>query len=222
MENKAKIINQSFSGTFTYDNTDMLFLDLKNIVVNLENKNAQNKINKVIKVQTEEFLTNAINNLYNDAVNDYISRNQDDFPFNAYGANLDYNVAYNDDCTLSYYYDNYQFTGGAHGSTIRKSNTFNLNNGNQIPLSAYFGSNYKIKVLQNILKQAQQNMQNDPGIYFENYEKLIIQYFNPQSYYLTKDGIVIYYQQYEIGPYAIGIVEFLIPYSEVTFPPICK
>lgn len=39
MENKAKIINQSFSGTFTYDNTDMLFLDLKNIVVNLENKN---------------------------------------------------------------------------------------------------------------------------------------------------------------------------------------
>ena len=33
--------------------------------------------------------------------------------------------------------------------------------------------------------------------------------------FLTKDGVHFAYQQYEIGPYAMGIVEFTIPYSEI-------
>lgn len=32
---------------------------------------------------------------------------------------------------------------------------------------------------------------------------------------LTKDGIHFAYQQYEIGPYAMGIVEFTVPYADI-------
>jgi hypothetical protein len=41
---------------------------------------------------------------------------------------------------------------------------------------------------------------------------------SPSSdFYITSEGITYIYQQYEIGPYALGIVEVLIPWSELTF-----
>ena len=33
--------------------------------------------------------------------------------------------------------------------------------------------------------------------------------------YLTKEGVVFVYQQYEIAPYAAGSPKFTLPYSEV-------
>ena len=33
-------------------------------------------------------------------------------------------------------------------------------------------------------------------------------------YYLDNDNLVIYFQEYEIGPYVSGIIEFKIPLSE--------
>ena len=33
--------------------------------------------------------------------------------------------------------------------------------------------------------------------------------------FLTNDGVHFAYQQYEIGPYAMGIVKFTVPYSEI-------
>jgi len=68
--------------------------------------------------------------------------------------------------------------------------------------------------------QADENMQQQP-IYFEDYRNLIVQHFNPASYYLSNDGLVIYYQQYEIAPYATGIVEFTIPFSVLEWRPHC-
>ena len=43
---------------------------------------------------------------------------------------------------------------------------------------------------------------------------LIREHFNPQSYFLEPRSIVIYYQQYDIAPYATGIPEFRLPYPE--------
>jgi hypothetical protein len=37
------------------------------------------------------------------------------------------------------------------------------------------------------------------------------------NFYVTSEGITYVYQQYEIGPYALGLVEVLIPWSELTF-----
>ena len=33
--------------------------------------------------------------------------------------------------------------------------------------------------------------------------------------YLAADGVHFIYQQYEIGPYAIGMVSFTVPYAEI-------
>jgi hypothetical protein len=64
-----------------------------------------------------------------------------------------------------------------------------------------------------ILKIVAEEIQKDPSIYFPDWEKLIVQTFNENSFYATNEGIVIYYQQYDIAPYSSGIREFLIPYN---------
>ena len=73
-------------------------------------------------------------------------------------------------------------------------------------------------LIDQILRQADENIQQNPGINFEDYHALIVKYFNEEHYYLTPSGVAIYYQQYEIAPYSTGIVVFTISYME---PPSC-
>ena len=76
--------------------------------------------------------------LYQLAVEEYDYSVANDFPVRKYEAFEDYNVTYNQDCTISLYFDKYEYTGGAHGNTIRSSDTWNLNNGKEIELRLQF------------------------------------------------------------------------------------
>ncbi len=42
------------------------------------------------------------------------------------------------------------------------------------------------------------------GAYFDNYRELVPQTFNPAQFYLTPEGLTVYFQQYDIAPYASG------------------
>ena len=48
---------------------------------------------------------------------------------------------------------------------------------------------------------------------FDDYPELLRSTFQAGNFYLTPEGIVIYYQQYDIAPYSSGITEFLLPFS---------
>lgn len=124
---------------------------------------------------------------------------------------------------LSVYIDKYEFTGGAHGSTVRSSDTWELSSGTNIPLYTFFkrGTDYERLLTEEIIKQAEYNMKQNPGIYFDDYKNLILKNFNQQNFYLTPQGLVIYYQQYDIAPYSTGIVEFTIPYKTIGWYPKC-
>ena len=102
-------------------------------------------------------------------------------------------------------------TGGAHGNTVRASDTWNLNVSRRLRLSGLFcrPDDYQELIFPKIREQIAEN----PEIYFDNYEQLIVENFQESNFYTTSEGIVIYYQQYDIAPYSSGIREFLIPYS---------
>ena len=76
-------------------------------------------------------------------------------------------------------------------------------------------------LIQEIIAQAEENLKENPFIYFDDYKNLIIKNFNPHSFYMSPDGITIYYQQYDIAPYSTGIVEFTIPYTKIGWFPSC-
>ena len=125
---------------------------------------------------------------------------------------LEYNVTYNKDNIVSIYYDQYEFTGGAHGNTIRTSQNWNLSAGKMLPLSYFFPNNpyYIIDILIEINKQIKEQIQNGTNYYFDNYCELVLETFNLENYYLIEKGIAIFFQQYDIAPYSSGIPVFYI------------
>ncbi|HHX60234.1 MAG TPA: DUF3298 domain-containing protein [Epulopiscium sp.] len=126
-------------------------------------------------------------------------------------------------CIMLYNNDRYEYTGGAHGMTVRSSNTFELRTGTQIPLYCYFkkGIDYKLLLTQEMIKQANDQLKDNPGIYFDNYEELIAQNFTENHYFLTPEGLSLYFQHYDIAPYSTGIVVFTVPYKIIGWRPSC-
>lgn len=173
-------------------------------------------MNRYYKEMALLFQQYCMQKLYSAAVEQFQSAVTGDFPFYPYQALVTYKLTYNQDCAVSLYFDQYIFSGGAHGSTVRYSDTWNMQNGRGIDISELFSGsvNYKAYMLMSINRQIAEQMKNGEKIYFENYKKNVAQHLNLSNYYLTKKGVIVYFQQYEIAPYSIGIPEFIIPYEE--------
>ena len=150
----------------------------------------------------------AENELYKEAVELYKYNKKNNYPIMVYEIYRTFEITLNTNNTISLYADEYVFTGGAHGTTTRTSQTWNMTNGRLINLyELYRGNPYFIlDILKEISKQINQNKE----IYFEEACCMAIDNFNPQNFYLTTNGIVIYYQQYDIAPYSSGIRTFEI------------
>ena len=116
-----------------------------------------------------------------------------------------YEIKTNERGILSLTLSNYAYSYPmAHGFTIVKSLTFNLNTGDAYTLAELFnpGSNY-VEVLSELI--ATQIMIRDLPLLND------FQHIQPnQDYYLADKSIVIYFQLYEIAPYYVGFPMFPI------------
>ena len=158
------------------------------------------------------------------ATKDYYQSKKDNFPVHTYEAISVFTITYNQDCILSLYTDKYEYAGGAHGSTVRTSETWDVNLGAQIPLYTLFpyGDSYRSKINESIIQQIQSQMTSQQN-YFSDYVQRIRKSLYPQNYYLSPGYIMIYFQQYDIAPYSTGIPEFAIPLSDLNIQlPTCK
>ena len=162
--------------------------------------------------------------LYAQAAEQVIYDPDGQFPVMTYEAILDFSVTYNEDCVISLYFDRYEFTGGAHGNTIRFSDTWGLQSGRRLSISAFIAQSvyYKTYLIDQILEQMREEIATGEATYFEPHESNAIEAFHVDNYYLTPKGMVIYYQQYNIAPYSSGIQAFLIPYSLTVLKPRCQ
>ncbi|HEX2927785.1 MAG TPA: DUF3298 and DUF4163 domain-containing protein [Ruminiclostridium sp.] len=176
--------------------------------------NAINAYNKKRAIDYKSYLEN---DLFHLAVKQYKEAIRDNFPTQAFEALFIYKLTYNQRCILSLYFEKYEFTGGAHGNTIRYSQTFNLLEPSRIHLNELFARS--VDYHKYIFKDIKAQIEKDPGLYFEDYTKLLVEAFNEYSFYCTPKGIVVYYQHYDIAPYSSGIREFLIPYSKCVLNP---
>ncbi len=169
-------------------------------------------VNEFYKQKALDYQLYLENELFARAVEQYKESIENNFPMNPYEAIVEYRQTYTNACVLSLYFDKYEYTGGAHGNTVRCSQTWNFQRCGKISLEELFccGPDYRAYIFQQVKAQIEKN----PEIYFDNYETLLVDTFNPKSFYCTPCGVVIYYQQYDIAPYSSGIREFLIPYSE--------
>lgn len=169
------------------------------------------KFNTYNKGIALELRNRAENELYKEAVQTYKYNKEHGYPTMVYEVYSNFEITYNTRKIVSLYIDEYIFSGGAHGNTIRTSQTWNLVKGAIIPLERFFPNNPYFMV--DIFKEINSQIAKEPGIYFENACTLVIDTFNPKSYYLEPGQIVIYFQQYDIAPYSSGIRTFNIKYK---------
>ncbi len=153
--------------------------------------------------------------LYSQAVANsrYIVKNTP--PFNSYTFESVYTTTYNQNCVTSLFFDSYTYLGGAHGETFRKSDTWNFSNGNRMTLEDFYPkeNSYINYFFQTIEQEIEKRLKTEPGSYFDNYPDLIRNTFKPENFFLTPEGIILYFQQYDIAPYSTGLPEFLLPFS---------
>ena len=120
-----------------------------------------------------------------------------------------YEVKTNERGVLSLSLNNYAFAGGAHGMTIIKSLTFDVCTGRIYSLADLFkpGSDYQ-KVLSAIIEKQ-----------IKEREIPVINEFTgikpDQDYYIADKVLVVYFQLYELTPYAYGFPEFPITMYQV-------
>lgn len=173
-------------------------------------------INNYYESMAQSFKGYCEKKLYCMAIDSYEYNRKKNYPIHKYEGDLSYTVTYNKDCAISLYFDGYEFTGGAHGFTHRCADTWNLEKGECSKLEDFFIQNGAAEeyILDNINQYIAGQMAENGGVYFEDYIVNTKKYFNPENFYITQAGVVIFYEQYEIAPYSSGIKEFLMRYSD--------
>ena len=129
---------------------------------------------------------------------------------------VSYDVALANDAIVSLIFYNYTFMGGAHGGTSSTTLNYDLKNNRELKLADVFepNSNY-LKAISDYaiadLKPRIGEMSDDEwistgaGATAENY----------QSWNLTKKGLLITFDQYQVAAYAAGPQTVIIPYSKL-------
>ncbi len=124
-------------------------------------------------------------------------------------------VLYNDNNILSIRMEKYAYTGGAHGVAIQGNLVFDLLKNKRIRLNDLFYDGFEPRLNALIDKKlrklngiAKDDNLNDAGFLIDEIE------IN-NNFYINNDGIVFYYNVYEIAPYASGPLEISIPFYEI-------
>ncbi len=120
-------------------------------------------------------------------------------------------VSYNDNNLLSVVINEWAYTGGAHPMSYKRAFTFDTRTGDALRLADLFrdGAGYRARL--NSLLTEQIAARQIPIFDFSPFAGVK----DNQEFYLTADGLVVYYQLYEYTPYAFGFLEFPIPYAQL-------
>lgn len=198
-----------------YRNTVMVDVDIAYPQVTTAPSPSGAAISEYYKARATAYYDYATGKLFDMAVKDYIMGRKNNVPFHTYTAMMTYEVTYNQKDFLSIYTDVYEFTGGAHGNTVRYADTFSLKYGRKMALSDFFnGRGYQTVIFGSILAQISVQISRGTNDYFDDYQKNVFQYFSEKNFYLTPEGLTVFFPLYTIAPYSSGIVTFVIPYAE--------
>jgi hypothetical protein len=162
------------------------------VVEGLEDKNVEEYINNVLTGIVNSLIQNT--GYYENPMTDVTGR---------------YHVRSNENGVLSISIEMYWFSGGAHGMTVLKSVTFDLNTGRIYRLKDLFkeGADY-VKRLSDIVKRQIRERDIPVIVDFDSID-------SDQDYYIENKKLVIYFQLYELAAYVYGFLTFPIPTNEI-------
>lgn len=166
--------------------------------------------NKIVERSTNDKIKNDIFEFYNKSYKEakqYLKDNPDEK--NKFVANVDFELKKNTDSALSIKVRYYTYSGGAHGFYQDTAYNVDMRTGKFLELMDLFKDNTKYKeVIDEEIKRqiAELEKKDEENIGIYNFKGIK----ENQNFYLQDDNLVIYFDLYDITPYAAGIPEFSI------------
>lgn len=182
-----------------------------------EDSEAAEKNNKIImKIADNEFKTAQM--YYNTIIQSKDARKSIRDKSTAFlsGYSIIYEVTFANDDIVDILLSGYEYTGGAHGMPWRKNLMLNPKEGGNMTLKDLYPDNLdsvleiRNKAFEDMVKNSTDNEYFDSAL-----DTIKKNTKDDGNYYLTEQGIVFYYPPYDLGPYARGYVEALVPYTDL-------
>ena len=110
------------------------------------------------------------------------------------------------------------YCGGAHPNYVQKAYNFDLKTQRLLTLNDILHPEAGHVLLDQILIQLEQKLSTFESIgFFSDYQKIVIDLFAEETltpyWYFSDHGLVVYFNCYEIAPYAAGIIKVELPYQ---------
>lgn len=128
---------------------------------------------------------------------------------NQWTVTSDYHLLYETELYLTIQLTAEVYRGGAHGSYISATRTFETERGHMVDLENFVTDKEAFKtIVEQHFRQAR------PDIFAEGFEfNDIFPFTLPTQFGLVENGIFINYVPYEVTPYAFGNTEFVVPFE---------
>lgn len=159
---------------------------------------------ELINLIYEEGSHNYVRNVVDEYADEALHMYTDGFINTFYEFMVTSTVEFNKDNMLSITQTYVQYTGGAHSNTIQQSAVYDMKTGTELAPNDIIGGTYE-ETLQNVREMFITNINNHPDDYYENAIE-IVNNTGFINYYLTDESLVFYFNEYEIAPYAAGII----------------
>ncbi|MCB9081627.1 MAG: DUF3298 and DUF4163 domain-containing protein [Lewinellaceae bacterium] len=124
-------------------------------------------------------------------------------------------VLYSSGEVLSVELDNYSYTGGAHPNSYSSLLNFDPKTGKLFQLTDFITDMEKFKQLAEKSFRAVRELDpnatlNEQGFFWDGDFQL------PANFAIQQNGIYLYYNTYEVGPYVVGPTEFVLSNADLT------
>ncbi len=153
--------------------------------------------------------------LYHQAVRAFEHAAQNGASFHPFEAVYTCTVTYCQGCTVSMYFDVYRYTGTEDSSKVRSADTWDLACGRRVGMAQFFAPSaaYKEYVIDAVTAQIAAQKEEKRGGYFDDFAARAKRYFNTNSFYLAPEGLIVFYQPYQLMPHAGWLPQYLLPFS---------
>ena len=110
-----------------------------------------------------------------------------------------------------------EFTGGAHANPWTNYLNLDLKTGKELTLNDLLTGDYQSQLLAVAESQFKEstNLAPDTNLLETNYEFSTGNFMLPENFSIGKNGLSFHYNPYDLGPFALGVISFEIPYKEI-------
>lgn len=183
------------------------------VISSSDNNEVVNSMNEKFKSAAESFIKDEeIGEDFITAKEDNLLTENSSYEFPGYYKAKTYSTQYNKNGIISFLRSIDMYMGGAHPGHNLWGETYDMATGNEMKITDVLKmSQEEVNniIVEGFRKEAEKDQERYSGTSPEEVAKNV----NEAKWYLTDDGIVFFFNEYEILPYAAGTPEYVFPYA---------